>query len=70
METAEEPPADTLRCMRVKHKTGNEIIPSVKRSKLWTDAAIIFTKRGMTAAQERQWSITYVLISSDMSEHV
>lgn len=66
----EEPLVDILGCMGVKRKASNEIIQSVKCSKLWTDRAIISKRPSMTSAQERQQSVTYVLIPSDICEHV
>lgn len=69
-ETAEEPLVDILGCISVKRKVSNEIIPSVKCSKLWTDRAIISMRPSMTSATERQPSVTYVLIRLDICEHV
>lgn len=69
-ETAGKPLVDILRCISVKRKVSNEIIQSVKCSKLWTDRAIISKRPSMTQAKERQPSVTYVLIPPDICEHV
>ena len=69
-ETVKEPLVDILRCISVKRKVSNEIIPSVKCSKLWTDRAIISKRPSMTLAKERQPSVTYILIPPDICEHV
>lgn len=53
-ETVEETEVDILGCISVKCKASNEIIQSVKCSKLWTDRVIIFKRPSMTVAQERQ----------------
>lgn len=50
----EEPLADILGHISVKHKASNEIIQSVKCSKQWTDRAIISQRPSMTEAHERQ----------------
>lgn len=69
-ETVEEPLVDILGCINVKRKVSNEIIQSVKCSKLWTDRDIISKRPNMTPAKERQQSVTYILIPSDICEHV
>ena len=69
-ETADESEDDILRRISVNRKVSNEMIHSVKCSRLWTDRAVIANRESMTSAKDRQRSVMYVLIPPDICEHV